>query len=203
MENINYTAGILNDTIKSEATSDVKHSLNTPDIKIKGLSYFHRQALLKSLTECDASDEIVIEFNDTISLNRMSSLWYGGNMVDIKYKGYTFHIDASGDVYASLNPAHGENLLAYVKDKNNSGAFSSEMFPYFRSDKTLNKTLSGEHCRYSLDLHHNNWYECFITDPQNQFHDIMWALDDDNLFLCVSEVFAKLDETIKYLEENL
>ena len=173
-------------------------------MKVKGLSQFQRSALKKILAEENVSGDFEIEFNDLVpvSLNRMHSLWYGGNMVSIKYKGYTFHIDAAGEVRAYLYLKSSGNRLCYVKDKTNGGYFSSEMTPYFRSDKTLYKLIDGKHLLYDLSLHNTNWWECFLTDPQGKFHDIMWALSDDNLFSAVAEALGSLEEKIKYIEED-
>jgi hypothetical protein len=76
------------------------------------------------------------------------------------------------------------------------------MFPYFRSDKVLNKILEGEHPLYYLAIENNNWWECFVTDAQDNFHDLMWALSDDDIFSAIDEVLGSLDETIKYTEEG-
>ena len=170
------------------------------NIKVKGLSRFHKTALNKLLKECDIADKIEIKFNDTISLHRLHSLWYGGNMADVKYKGYTFHIEARRDIYAYLYTTKSKRRVCYVKDKCNNGNFGAEMVSYIRSDKTLYKALNGEHHLYELILDHNNWWECFVTDPNDQFHDLMWCLNEDNLFLTFNEVFDNLDETIKYIE---
>ena len=91
----------------------------------------------------------------------------------VSYKGYIFHIDAAGEVRAYLYLKKGGKKLCYVKDKTNGGYFRPEMTPYFRSDKTLYKLIEGEHCLYDLSFHNTNWWECFVTDPQGKFHDIM------------------------------
>lgn len=170
-------------------------------MKIFGLKPYHRRMLRKSISETHIDGNIQILFTDKISLKRLDCLWYGGNVAEIKYKGYTFHIEATGDVYAVLYTAHSDKQLCYVKDKNNGGYFSSEMLSYFRSDKVLYNLLGNDPKRYRLELEHNNWWECFVTDPAGNFHDLMWNLDEDNLFKAVNDVLGGLDETIKSLEE--
>ena len=104
--------------------------MHKKSIKIKDLSPFYRKALKKVLTghnDNEDNKKIEICFNDNISLRRMSSLWYGGNIVDIACQGYTFHIEAVGDVLAYLWKSNSDNLAAYVKDKNNSGKFGEEI----------------------------------------------------------------------------
>ena len=171
-------------------------------MKIKDLPLFQRAALKQSLTKKNLHKNCVINFNGSISLKRMSSYWYGGNMADVIYKGYTFHIEAIGDVRAYLFSKHSDKQLCYVKDKNNVGAFKHEMAPYFRSDKSLDKLLRSKHHLYDLEIEDNNWWECFVTDPQGKFHDIMWALDSDSLFDAIDEVLDSLDEMIQYIKED-
>jgi len=170
-------------------------------MKIKGLKQYHHRVMRKSISKEHSNKNIEICFNDSISLRRLDCLWYGGNVVDIKYKGYTFQIEAVGDVYVDLYSARGGKHKCYVKDKNNGGNLISEMFSYFRSDKVLHNTLSDEPKRYRLEMQHGNWWECFVTDPAGRFHDLLWALDEDNLFKAIGEVLAGLDEIIEILEE--
>ena len=125
-------------------------------MKIKGLQPYHRKALLKNISAAHINGGFEICFNDSISLRRLDCLWYGGNVTDVKYKGYTFHIEAIGDVYAVLYTVRDEKQLCYVKDKNNGGYFSSEMLLYFRSDKVLHNSLGDDPKKYRLELEHNN-----------------------------------------------
>ena len=97
---------------------------------------------------------------------------------------------------------HSNKEVCHVKDKINAGVFRHEMFPYFRSDKVLDKILEGEHHLYYLAIENNNWWECFVTDPQGKFHDLMWALNDNDIFNAINEVLENLDDTIKYIKEN-
>lgn len=170
-------------------------------MKIKGLSAFHKKALSCFLKQhgYNLNDEVEVNFTETISLGQLHCLWYGGSVAEVKYKGYTFSIDAIGDVYANLYTARKYRHLEYLKDKSNNGVFASKMRQYFRSDKTLLKIIDGNHRKYSIDLLHNNWWECGITDPQGNWHDIMWVTDDDNLFSAILEVLTSLDETIEHI----
>ena len=169
---------------------------------ITGLPRFQRKAMREFLGKRNTDGDYELHFEDSISLRRLSSLWYGGGMVNVKYNGYTFHIEAIGDVYADLYSTRNDRHIAYVKDKYNNGNFGSEMLSYFRSDTSLEKILAGEHHRYRLEMCHNNWWECFVTDPQGVFHDLMWALDQDDLFEGIEAVLNSLDATINDLEET-
>ena len=55
-------------------------------MKIKGLSSFHRSILKKLLIEENQNCDFEIQFNEPISLTRMQSYWYGGNVVDLIVK---------------------------------------------------------------------------------------------------------------------
>ena len=170
-------------------------------MKIKELPSYQRKALLASLAKNQADADCEIEFTDKISLRRLSSLWYGGSVAEVHYKGYIFCVDAIGDVYADIHPANvapedREYPLAYVKDKNNGGYFSNEMLCYLRSDAALSAALGGTHPKYCLEMDHNNWWECFVVDPEGVKHDIMWALDDDNLFDAIAGVIIGMDDAI-------
>ena len=150
--------------------------------------------------------DYVIRFTDRISLRRMDSLWYGGNVAEVRYNGYVFSIEAIGDIYAALYPAkygsEDENRrLAYVKDKRNGGGFN-EMLPYLRSDKALRDASGEQPVKYCLEMEHGNWWECFITDPNGDEHDLMWDLGGNSIFDAIAETIAGMDEAIKNLEEE-
>jgi hypothetical protein len=176
--------------------------MNKNNLQIKGLSLFHKKALEKNLNKCYAGSGIEIEFNGEISLKRMSSFWYGGNMVSITYKGYDFHIDACGEIRASLFAKPNDKEVCECNDRSSAGLFKQNMAPYFRSDKVLNESLNGGHHLYWLAIDNNNWWECFVTDPNGNFHDLMWALSHDSLFEAVAEVIGNLDEIIKNIKED-
>jgi len=72
---------------------------------------------------------------------------------------------------------------------------------YIRSDEALNKMLNYEHQKFYLEMHDNNWWECFLTDSDGEFHDLSWVLDGDGLFEVINEVIGSLDEIINNLKE--
>lgn len=123
----------------------------------------------------------------------LSHYWYGGVCAEIKHKGYTATVEAVGDVYAEHIPSG-----RYVKDKNNAGRFYNEMNDCIKNDKELYKSIDNG----DLDISNNNWWECYITDPNGNFHDIMWCLDANYLPDAIEEVKKSLDEMIAYIEED-
>lgn len=139
---------------------------------------------------------MILTITDIIDDKHLSHFWYGGQCAKIEHKGYIASIEAIGDVYAEYAP-NGE-YKTHIKDKNNAGVFYHEMCSYIRDDAELYKAIENE----DLVFDHNNWWECFIIDPQGNFHDLMWNLDADFLGEAIEEVKAGLDEMIKYIEEE-
>lgn len=119
------------------------------------------------------------------------SYWYGGEAAVIKYKGYIFCIDASGDIRCSLLDEN-NNELVYVKDKCNTGRFYDEMRHYIKNDSELKELeLNGR-----LVMENNNWWECSMITSDGIWHDLMWCLDSDFIMEAVNEVLDAIDEVI-------
>lgn len=137
-----------------------------------------------------------VTITDFIDNDHRSHYWYGGQCAKIEYNGYTASIEAIGDVFAEYAP-NGEYKI-HVKDKNNAGLFYQEMSCYFKNDEELYASIENG----DLIIDYNNWWECFIIDPQGNFHDLMWNLDADYLDEAIEESKAGLNEMIKYIEEE-
>ena len=132
---------------------------------------------------------------DYIDDNHLSHFWYGGECARIEYKGYVATIEAIGDVCVEYAP--GGEYKCRVKDKNNTGYFYNEMRDVLKSDDALYKAIENG----DLIIDNNNWWECFIIDPKGNFHDLMWALDADDLNDAIQEVKESFDKMIAYIEE--
>ena len=141
---------------------------------------------------------VVIEITEDLRKSQYSSLWYGGEMARIHYKGWIFELDACGDIRAILTRKGdvGDELF-YVKDKSNAGQLGGELQPYIKTDKALYAAINGQHKKYHLELLNNNWYECFAFDPRGQFYDLMWALDSDHAVEAIAEIICGMDEVIE------
>ena len=133
---------------------------------------------------------------DFIDNDHRSHYWYGGQCAKIEHNGYIASIEAIGDVYVEYAP-NGE-YICRVKDKNNVGWFYNEMRNYIKDDKELYEAINND----DLIIDYNNWWECFIIDPQGNFHDLMWALDSDYLDDAIKEVEENLEDIIKQIEED-
>ena len=139
-------------------------------------------------------NEVKVTIIDLIDDQHKSHYWYGGQCAKIEYKGYTFSIEAVGDVYWYCNK-DGDISDCY-KDKNNSGRFYGEMSYYYKNDDELYEAIDkGE-----LVFDYNNWWECFVYDKNGEFHDLMWDLDASNLDEAIEEVKENIKGVIQNLE---
>lgn len=137
-----------------------------------------------------------VTITNYIDDNHKLHYWYGGQCAKIEYKGYTFSIEAIGDVCWYYTDEG--KTSDYYKDKNNSGGFYGEMRHLFKNDRDLYDAIDKDELIFDL----NNWWECFIVDKQGNFHDLMWCLDASYLDEAIEEVKERLDEMINYIEED-
>ena len=172
---------------------------NNSKLHISGIGLLHG-IWLRILTRKAVKhllEDVSVVFNEKIRARQYRSLWYGGEVAVIRYKQYKFLLSATGDVYANLmDKADDSRSLFYVKDKNNGGFLADELIPYIKTDTELYAAMCGTHKRYLLELDYNNWWECFLVDPEGNFHDLMMALDSDGVFDAVAEILAEMDEII-------
>lgn len=142
---------------------------------------------------------MIVTIKDSIDNDHRSHYWYGGQCATVEHNGYIASIEACGDVYAEYyENDETDEYKARVKDKSNGGLFYHEMAPYIKNDEELYKAIRNE----NLMFDYNNWWECFIIDPQGNFHDLMWALDSDYLDDAIKEVEENLEDIIKQIEED-
>ena len=142
------------------------------------------------------NNDIEVKITDYIDDQHNAHYWYGGQCAVIKYKGYTFSIEATGDVYWYTNK-NGQVSECW-KDKNNSGRFYSEMCDEYANDTALYDAIeSGE-----LVFDYNNWWECFVYDKDGEFYDLMWDLDSIRLDDAIEEVKANIKSVIQNIEED-
>lgn len=171
-------------------------------IKIYGLRTSHKRKLRRAIAKSVPAihDQITVEVVDDILERCYDSLWYGGEVARIQYKGWVFDMHALGDVYATLyRGSDRESPLLFVKDKRNAGLFGEMVHRYIKSDDRLRDSLSLLDDQFQIVLENNNWWECFPIDPDGNFHDMMWALDSDNFFDAIAEITASMDSVIKEL----
>lgn len=134
-----------------------------------------------------------IKITDKIDDQHLSHYWYGGQCATIKHRGYTFSIEAIGDVYFEYKGG------SMFKDKNNAGKLYSELCSYIKDDNALYKAIENNELVFDA----NNWWECFVYDPEGGFHDIMWCLDASSLTDAIEEVKESIDDIIEQIKEDL
>lgn len=149
-----------------------------------------------------------VEIHSAVTSDKQSHYWYGGEMATIKTSGYTFCIEAIGDVYANLyemceDDPEGWAYLKRIKDKSNQGMLGYEVEDYFENDRELYQAMNQEHETYWLDLSDGNWWECFMIDPTGQWHDLMWALDSSLLNEAIEEVLDALKDGLEVQDKFL
>ena len=144
-----------------------------------------------------AENKMQVTITQFIDNDHQFSAWYGGQCAVIKYKGYTASLEAVGDIDWDYTK-DGESLASF-KDKYNSGRFYDEMAQFIKNDAELALAVAKD----ELVFFNNNWWECFIYDPEGGFHDLMWDLDACLLMDAISEVKDNFDYIIAtYIEHE-
>ena len=171
-------------------------------ISVTGLTCDQKRTLLEKISSNVAPlpAPLRIEVVEKINSDRCDVAWYGGTAAYLHYKGSRFELSACGDVYVDFY--RGDDLLFHVKDKQNAGRLGEELIHYIQSDAALNEIKTETHKEYRMELHHNNWWECFVYDPAGRFHDLMWALDSDDFFDAIVEILPEMDQTCKEVSET-
>ena len=167
-------------------------------------------------------------FIDNPMPNKESNLWYGGKVADIAYKGFVFHLEAIGEIRASLNLVDKAGFpileLASVVDKNGQGEFVENMSKYIISDNMLfdlygetatplplsqknKKALcipSSAIAYGKLDLHMLNWWEITVTLPDGRYiNDIDWVSEYGLYSEALYQFLEEPDKAISYVKEIL
>ncbi len=140
--------------------------------------------------------------------DRLNCLWSGGWYATVEVTPQIcISIGIHGDVCATLFDKN-DNEIAYVKDKNNSGAFSRYMFPYIKNDKALQKRLNNG----QLILDNNNWIEHGGIYYRNQGDEHGIEIDlgvftdnilDNNILEALSQVLDSIPEITKEITDCL
>lgn len=117
-------------------------------------------------------------------------IWYGGTVLHLSSNDLDIFLNAYGDVDAELELPDGD--YAYMRDKNNAGAFYDEMSPYIKNDEDYIEKLQNN----SLILNNNNWLELTVWDKNKK----EW-IDDDAGLLDETSILCELnniEEDIKW-----
>lgn len=143
--------------------------------------------------------EAIIKLFNYIDDNHKDCLWYGGDIAEIQYRGYSFYIGAYGDVRCSYYSGDRRDIesreLVYVKDKSNLGYFYGEMKHYIANDEELLAAIDT----YQLCVDNNNWFEFYVVSPEGNVVDIGLdtVLDSLKIDEAVFEVLDMMDDVIE------
>lgn len=143
-------------------------------------------------------EDYSIIFHIPIMPQRQNSLWYGGGIATISYKGFEFSVEARGEIRAHLYDAVTDDELVYIKDKSNNSVFYDKMRLYLKTDEDLIRALNEKHEKYRLTIADNNWWEIFVSDKDKEWLPESWVGDGDDIFSVVIETLRLMDE---YLDE--
>lgn len=122
--------------------------------------------------------------------DRLDSVWYGGEMVEVEIGDYLFKIIAAGDVSVKLN---GEMF----KDKNEAGLTSGFLTENgILNDTDLQKAIEDG----KLTFWDNNWFELIGWDTKRKQYMFDWY---DTVDLDCDDSFDWLDDIVKEYEEEL
>lgn len=164
-------------------------------IKKKGGDFMLNAVKETNYFELNRLPEIHIDAD--VLPHQQAHYWYGGEMATIKFNGYIFCLEALGDVYARLYQRSDLNEpLEHIGDKHNHGALGNTLRHYIETDAELEQLIEGTHPTYTLELEDNNWWECFVIDPDGVWYDLMWNLDSTLLSEAIEEVLIGLVEGV-------
>jgi hypothetical protein len=109
--------------------------------------------------------------------DRKDSVWYGGDVVRVKYGDYLIIVSAVGEIRAKIN---GE----YYCDKNNYGLFKDYLVENgITNDKELKNAIENG----MVEFYGNNWLEIIVWDDTNKDYvemcdTIIDELDENDSF---------------------
>ena len=163
--------------------------------RVKAINEFER-SILNQLEERGVDVGLLsLDVLHYIDDEHQYCVWYGGPVAMVEYKGYTFSLEAHGDVICSLLDDNGNEVL-HVTDKGNEGGFYHVMKDEIDNDTEFDCLCDEGH----LVLNANNWFEVFIEDPHGERSLISEVCNSDNLEECILEMVESMDLMIADVE---
>ncbi len=142
--------------------------------------------------------EVNLEVVSYIDDKHKDVIWYGGPVAYVDYKGYTFSLEAHGDVNVTWFAKEGfdDDEYSYY-NKNNSGAYhDSDALEYFVDD-THFKELDADG---RLAWQNNNWFEMFVESPVG-VRECIDVCSFNNIDECIVEMVEMMDEVLLKFEK--
>lgn len=164
--------------------------------------------------------ELKINNPEKLHTNRRDVLWYGGEIARVNYKGYSFILNAEGNVVANLSSI-GEtadtDIYEHVSDTDNKGEFFDIMSPHIDNDTTLRSLQEGgtlhipvenpltgqiETRPYELVIINNNWWEIEVLDSKGRFYNPEWICENDSWDDAIEELIDGVADLTEQLEKK-
>ena len=183
---------------------------------------FDKNEVLRRLYEKakNIGAELKINNPEKLHTDRRDVLWYGGEIARVNHKGYSFILNAEGNVVANLSSI-GEtadtDIYERVSDTDNRGEFFDIMFPHIDNDATLRALQEGgalhipvenpltgqiEARPYELVIINNNWWEIEVLDSNGRFYNPEWICETDNWDDAIEELIDGVTELVERLEKK-
>lgn len=173
------------------------------NLNITGCSRIQEILILHKLSNIELPTECVdIAFHQNIEQGKGDCMWYGGEVVSIRYGKHDFVISAYGDVRSILIRKKDNLEIISVHDKYSKGEFREAMSPYIKNDAQLHAIMCDNDEEYELNLMNNNWYELIYVDDEGQYHDLEFSLDSSVIYDAIAEAISAIPEYINEFERE-
>lgn len=144
--------------------------------------------------------ELLTKEETFIDDDHLDSVWYGGYIGGLKYKGYEVSIEVCGDVDVS-GSVNGREFL--YQNKTNTGAMNlaaaDTLRTAFKSDAELWAAQNADNdADTRIEFLDNNWIEAFVKDPKGHWHGSSVVDDADDVLDACGGISAWID----FLEEK-
>lgn len=135
-----------------------------------------------------------VDASEFIDNKHLDCFWYGGHIGLIEYSGWKVLFEVNGDVslYGEVN-----GIEVNYMNKNNSGAWGSDICDVIKSDKMLHRELE----KMTVAYDNNNWVEWNLIAPDGVFHD-MFLIEDNVLEDNVLNAFFDTQYYIDVIERH-
>lgn len=128
-----------------------------------------------------------------IDSDHRHSLWYGGDVLSIDYKGYTLTLRANGEVRGWYQKSQDEPLIE-IRDSSCHGDFYGIFQNIIPSDAILMSLLLPGDKQTILNMEDTNWWEVFISQGDDEITSV--PLDSETYDEAITELVQHADQFI-------
>ena len=144
--------------------------------------------------------ELLTEEDVFIDDDHLDSVWYGGYLGGLKYKGYELSLEVHGQVLICgfMNGKDFEYVNRLGNGAMSMGA-SDHLRTAFKSDAELwDAANAGEDAENKIEFCENNWVEAFVKDPDGYWSEGVVVDDADD----VLDACGHISKWIDWLEKE-